>query len=102
MGRSHVHWLTGTASTVMAGCVEGILGIRPDLKGLRLAPSIPAEWKEFTIEKRYQGKLLKIRVLNPNGKQSGWTRFTLNGTPLKDNYIENGDLQLENEITLEM
>ena len=25
-GRSHVHWLTGTASTVMVGCVEGILG----------------------------------------------------------------------------
>ena len=30
-GRSHVHWLTGTASTVMVGCVEGILGMRPDL-----------------------------------------------------------------------
>ena len=27
-GRSHVHWLTGTASTVMVGCVEGILGMR--------------------------------------------------------------------------
>ncbi len=24
-GRSHVHWLTGTASTVMVGCVAGIL-----------------------------------------------------------------------------
>ena len=24
-GRSHVHWLTGTGSTVMVGCVEGIL-----------------------------------------------------------------------------
>lgn len=24
-GRSHVHWLTGTASTVMVGCVEGTL-----------------------------------------------------------------------------
>ena len=31
-GRSHVHWLTGTASTVMVGCVEGILGLRPDLR----------------------------------------------------------------------
>ena len=35
-GRSHVHWLTGTASTVMVGCVEGILGMRPDLYGLAL------------------------------------------------------------------
>ena len=30
-GRSHVHWLTGTASTMMVGAVEGILGVRPDL-----------------------------------------------------------------------
>ena len=24
------NWLTGTASTVMVGCVEGILGMRPE------------------------------------------------------------------------
>jgi len=30
-GRGHVHWLTGTASTVMVGCVEGILGLRPTI-----------------------------------------------------------------------
>ena len=29
-GRSHVHWLTGTGSTVMVGCVEGICGMRPN------------------------------------------------------------------------
>ena len=38
-GRSHVHWLTGTASTIMVGCVEGILGLRPDLSGLKLSPA---------------------------------------------------------------
>ena len=43
-GRSHVHWLTGTASTVMVGCVEGILGLRPDFGGLALAPSVPCGW----------------------------------------------------------
>ena len=50
-GRSHVHWLTGTASTVMVGCVEGILGMRPDFYGLRIAPAIPKEWDTFEIEK---------------------------------------------------
>ena len=35
-GRSQVHWLTGTASTVMVGAVEGILGIRPSLKGIKI------------------------------------------------------------------
>ena len=37
-GRSHTHWLTGTASTVMVGCIEGILGIRPDLYGIKICP----------------------------------------------------------------
>ncbi len=46
-GRSHVHWLTGTATTCMVGCVEGICGIRPDIDGLRVAPTIPSDWKEF-------------------------------------------------------
>ena len=36
-----MHWLTGTASTVMVGCVEGILGMRPDFYGLHLSPAIP-------------------------------------------------------------
>jgi cellobiose phosphorylase len=102
MGRSHVHWLTGTASTVMVGCVEGILGMRPDLKGLRLAPSVPSAWKEFFIEKRYQGKLLKITVKNPYGKQFGWTKITLNGAALSENYIKDSDLKEENSIVMEM
>jgi cellobiose phosphorylase len=102
VGRSNVHWLTGTATTVMVGCVEGILGIRPDLKGIRLAPSVPSSWKTFTIEKRCQGKLLKITVNNPRGKQSGWTKLTLNGAALADNYIPYSGLKAENEAVLEM
>ena len=47
-GRSQVHWLTGTASTVMVGCVEGILGLRPDLNGLRLAPAVPGRALPWT------------------------------------------------------
>ena len=50
-GRSHVHWLTGTASTVMVGCVEGILGMRPDFGGLRIAPSVPKEWDNLKLIK---------------------------------------------------
>ena len=49
-GHSHVHWLTGTASTIMVGCVEGILGMRPDFKGLKIAPAIPKEWEQVEIE----------------------------------------------------
>ena len=101
-GRAHVHWLTGTASTVMVGCVEGILGLRPDFNGLKLDPSISHEWKEFTIDKDFRGKHLHITVKNPDGKESGVTKVTLNGATLEGNYIEASKLADNNEIVVEM
>lgn len=86
-GRSHVHWLTGTATTCMVGCVEGICGIRPDIDGLRVAPAIPSDWKEMTMEKNFRGKKLLIKVENPNGRESGCSEFYINGEKQEENYI---------------
>ena len=86
-GRSHVHWLTGTASTVMVGCVEGILGIRPDFYGLRISPAISRDWEQFIVEKDFRGKHLHIEVYNPGHKESGCTRLVVNGEQMEENYI---------------
>ncbi|MDE7275206.1 MAG: N,N'-diacetylchitobiose phosphorylase [Lachnospiraceae bacterium] len=101
-GRSHVHWLTGTASTVMVGCVEGILGMRPDFEGLQVAPSIPKEWDGFEIEKDFRGKHLHIVVKNPNHAESGCKLLTVNGTKLDGNYIPVQLLGKDNEVELIM
>lgn len=101
-GRAHVHWLTGTASTVMVGCVEGILGMRPDADGIKIAPAIPSDWKEFTISKVFRGKKLNIKVNNPNGKESGFESMTLNGEVMNDNYIKADMLKENNDIVLNM
>lgn len=101
-GRSHVHWLTGTASTVMVGCVEGILGLRPDFNGLRIEPAICSGWKEFTMEKEFRGSRLHITVKNPNGKESGVVKTTLNGEVLPENYVRADLLKAENEVIVEL
>ena len=101
-GRSHVHWLTGTASTVMVGCVEGILGLRPNFYGIKIAPSIPAEWKSFEMDKDYRGKKLHITVNNPNGCESGYKEVLLNGNSMESNYIPFDDLSDNNEIIINM
>ena len=101
-GRAHVHWLTGTASTVMVGCVEGILGMRPDFDGLRIAPSVPSDWKEFEINKDFRGKKLHIVVKNPNGAESGYKSLVVNGKEMSDNYIAASELADINEIILTM
>ena len=99
-GRSHVHWLTGTASTVMVGCVEGILGMRPDLYGMKIAPSIPKEWKALEIHKVFRGKELHILVKNPDGKESGCTSLTVNGVAVEGNYVPENLMTAQTEVVL--
>ena len=101
-GRSHVHWLTGTASTVMVGCVEGILGMRPDLGGLRIAPSVPKAWDEFEISKTFRGKKLHIVVKNPGHVESGCVRLIVNGNEVEGNYVPEVIMNAENEIEMYM
>jgi len=101
-GRSHVHWLTGTASTCMVGCVEGICGMRPDFYGIRIAPAVPSDWKEFSMEKNFRGKKLIIKVTNPNGKESGFTKFIVNGEEFSDNYIPEDKLTDVTEVEITM
>lgn len=101
-GRSHVHWLTGTASTVMVGCVEGILGMRPDLDGLLVAPAIPSTWKTLSIEKMFRGKKLNITVKNESGAEGGFKEFFLNGEKLEKNYIPENKMKDVNEVLLVM
>ena len=101
-GRAHVHWLTGTASTVMVGCVEGIMGMRPDFYGLKIDPSIPSDWKSFEISKDFRGKHLSIKVNNLSGVESGVKKIVLNGETLEGNYVPADKLQAENDIIVEM
>lgn len=99
-GRSHVHWLTGIASTMMVGCVEGILGIRPDPHGMTFAPSIPKDWEHLEIKKDFRGKRLHIRIENPGGRESGCEALIVNGRSLAGNYIPVELLREENDIEL--
>lgn len=101
-GHSHVHWLTGTASTVMVGCVEGILGMRPDFGGLRIAPAIPKGWEHFEIEKEFRGKHLHIIVENPNHTETGCKKMLVNGMECADNYVPETLMTEETEIILVM
>ena len=101
-GRSHVHWLTGTASTVMVATVEGILGIKPCAEGIVISPCIPSDWKTFGIRKIFRGKVLNVTVNNQNGAESGVKSVTVNGKKTDGVLIRETDLEKENQIIVEM
>ena len=82
----------------MVGCVEGILGMRPDFYGLRIAPSVPKEWESFEIEKDFRGNHLHIVVKNPGHAESGCKKLIVNGEEMKDNYIPAEVLKENTEI----
>ena len=99
-GRSHVHWLTGTAATVMVGCVEGILGLRPVPEGIVICPAAPSDWKEFTMRKLFRGKVLNITVRNPDGAQARKAQIRLNGADLAGDLIPADILRPENNVVV--
>ena len=99
-GRAHVHWLTGTGSTVMVGCVEGILGMRPNANGLYVDPAIPSDWDHFEIEKNFRGSHLSIKFENKDHVESGIKELILNGEKLDGNFIPASKLKNGvNEVT---
>ena len=101
-GRSHVHWLTGTASTVMTGCVEGILGMRPDFYGLKIEPAIPAVWEGFEINKDFRGKHLHIVANNKGHAETGCKKLLVNGKEMENNYIPEDLLTENTEIIIDI
>jgi cellobiose phosphorylase len=101
-GRAHVHWLTGTASTVMVGTVEGILGLRPTPDGIVIDPSTPSEWTLWKMTKKLRGKTLKFRVANPGGSQHGVKSVTVNGKKMKGNFIPDNVLKADNDVLVQM
>jgi cellobiose phosphorylase len=101
-GRAHVHWLTGTASTVMVSLTEGIMGVQPEFDGLRLNPCVPSEWKEFSMVREFRGKLLTIAVNNPNGVEHGVTSITVNGQEIAGDFIPEHLLREENDVRVRM
>ncbi len=61
-GEAKNSWLTGTAAWNYYAITQWILGIRPDFKGLKIAPVIPERWPGFTAERTFRGATYKIDV----------------------------------------
>jgi cellobiose phosphorylase len=65
-GEAKNSWLTGTAAWNLVAITQWILGIRPELDGLRVDPVLPAGWPGFTASRRFRGATYDISVRNPD------------------------------------
>jgi cellobiose phosphorylase len=58
---------------------QHLLGVRPELGGLRIDPCVPAEWEGFVVRRRYRGCSLSIDVKNPRGVEKGVRSISVDG-----------------------
>ena len=86
-GRSRVPWLSGTASWAYYSATHWILGIRPEVEGLRIAPCIPRKWKGFSMTRTFRGMKLHIEVKNPKRQNRGLKSLTVDGAPVEGEVI---------------
>ena len=78
-GWACVSQVTGTAAWMDVVSTQYLLGVRPVLKGLLIAPCIPADWNQYTVERIYRGCKLTIQVENPKHVQSGVKKLYFDG-----------------------
>ena len=78
-GEAHHPFMTGSAGWAYYAATQYLLGVRPEFDSLTVDPCIPADWKEFTVDRIWREAEYRIRVTNPKGVEKGVAEIRLNG-----------------------
>jgi cellobiose phosphorylase len=81
-GWANVTQVTGTATWMDVAATQYLLGIRPDLGGLLIAPCLPAEWDGFEAVRLFRGSRITIRV-----RRGHRNSLEVDGEPLEGDRI---------------
>lgn len=90
MGKDHAAFglarhpfMTGSGGWAYFAATRYLLGIRPGFDGLTVDPCIPSGWKGFTAVRKWRGATYRIAVHNPDGRQKGVRRLTVDGREIR-------------------
>ena len=78
-GRARHPFMTGSAGWAYYAATQYILGVRPDFDCLRVDPCVPADWKEFSVTRKWCGGVYNIHVVNPDGVEKGVREIIADG-----------------------
>lgn len=101
-GSSRVPWLSGSATWSFVAATQYILGLQPQVNGFKIDPCIPSHWNEFEMTRMFRGKMLNIKVFNPDSVQQGVVKLSINGILIHGNVIKKNLLSENNEIEVIM
>jgi cellobiose phosphorylase len=86
-GNTRTSWLTGAAAWAYFSATQYILGLQPEIDGLRVDPCIPSDWNGFSVSRRFRDQMFHITVHNPHKVCQGVVRMTINGEVVPGNLI---------------
>lgn len=101
-GWGNVTHVTGTAAWMDIAANAFLLGLRPTLTGVIIAPVMKREWPEMWAERVYRGTRIHMLVRNPNHVTGGLAGVTLDGVPLSDGFLPEALLRGKSEVRLEV
>jgi cellobiose phosphorylase len=84
-GEAKNSWLTGTAAWNFVAITQYMLGVRPELNGLRVEPRLGREIAAFTVTRKCRGAVYRIRVKNSG--RSGPVNLEVNGRPISGTLV---------------
>ncbi len=87
-GRGGWTWYTGSSSWMYKAGIEYILGLKIFNNTLWVEPCIPPDWKEYSIRYNYKTSTYNIKIKNPDGKETGVSKFSVNGEEVQDKKIK--------------
>jgi len=97
-GVTRTSWLTGAAAWAYVSATHHILGLRPEVEGLRIEPCIPSTWPGFKATRRFRERTVQIEVKNPEGVCRGVKHLILNGAILPGNLVPVDRLGAHNQV----
>jgi len=86
-GNTRTSWLTGAAAWGYFSATQYILGLRPEVDGLRVDPCIPSAWKGFKMVRRFRSRTYRIYVHNPQCVCKGVVQMTIDGRDIPGDLI---------------
>jgi cellobiose phosphorylase len=66
-GRGEFTWNTGTAPWFLRIAIEGLLGIRAEVDGLLVRPTLPSRWNNAVLERWFRGCLHRFEITRRGG-----------------------------------
>ncbi len=84
-GEAKNSWLTGTAAWSLVAISQWILGIRPTLQGLQIAPVLPSEWDGYRATRVFRGVTYHITVSRAG--EGNTVRLTVDDKPIEGNIV---------------